>query len=160
MRHLEHDHRRHGGQRAGEELGAVDYERRLEQVCGREIDAQTAQLREVLDEGGQDGDVGVKLDLAGHVDDDEVFLGQRVDGFGDEVEVLEQELETVDQPAVGAEAHFFHDVGEGDEVLDVEIGFMVEVLGRGVEVDVEGGAAVVLQVGDEGAAEGGLREGG
>lgn len=33
---------------------------------------------------------------------------------------------------------------------------MVKGLGRGVEVDVEGGAAVVVQVGDEGAAEGGL----
>lgn len=33
---------------------------------------------------------------------------------------------------------------------------MVEGLGCGVEVDVEGGAAVVVQVRDEGAAEGGL----
>ena len=33
---------------------------------------------------------------------------------------------------------------------------MVKGLGRGVEVDVEGGAAVVVQVRDEGAAEGGL----
>lgn len=33
---------------------------------------------------------------------------------------------------------------------------MVEGLGGGVEVDVEGGAAVVVEVGDEGAAEGGL----
>lgn len=33
---------------------------------------------------------------------------------------------------------------------------MIEGLRRGVEVDVEGGAAVVVQVRDEGAAEGGL----
>jgi hypothetical protein len=34
---------------------------------------------------------------------------------------------------------------------------MIEGLCRGVEVDVEGRAAVVVQVSDEGAAEGGLR---
>lgn len=37
---------------------------------------------------------------------------------------------------------------------------MVEGFGCGVEVDVEGGAAVVVQVRDEGAAEGGLEGGG
>ena len=33
---------------------------------------------------------------------------------------------------------------------------MVEDFGGGIEVDVKGGAAVVLEVGDERAAEGGL----
>jgi hypothetical protein len=52
--------------------------------------------------------------------------------------------------------HLLHHVGEGDQVLDVEVGLVVEGLGRGVEVDVEGGAAVVVQVGDQGGAEGRL----
>ena len=73
----------------------------------------------MLDQRRQHRDVRVKLNLAGHIDDDEVFLGQGVDGVGDEVEVLEEEFETVDQPAVGAQAHLLHHIGEGDEVFDV-----------------------------------------
>ncbi len=33
----------------------------------------------------------VQLDLAGHVDDDEVFFRHGVEGFGEEVEVFEEE---------------------------------------------------------------------
>lgn len=156
MRHLEHNHRRHSRQRACKELGPINHKRRLEQIRRREINAQPALHREVLDQRGEDGDVSVQLYLAGHVDHNQVLLRERVDGFGDEVEVLEEEFETVDQAAVGAEAHFLHYVGEGDEVFDVEVGLVVEGLGGGVEVDVEGGAAVVVEVGDEGAAEGRL----
>jgi hypothetical protein len=34
--------------------------------------------------------VRVQLDLAGHVDDDQVLLRQRVDGFMEEVQIFEQ----------------------------------------------------------------------
>jgi hypothetical protein len=103
--------------------------------------------------------VRVELDLAGHVDDDEVFFGERIECFGKEVEVLEQELKTVDESAVGPEPHFFHHIFERYEVFDVEVGFVGEVFGGGVEVDVEAGAAVGLEVIDEGGAEGGLGRG-
>lgn len=100
--------------------------------------------------------MGVQLDLAGHVEDDEVFFRQRIEGFSQPVKVLEEEFEAVDEAAVGAEADFFHGVFEGDEFLDVEVGGVFEGFGGGVEVDVEGGAAVEVEMGDEGCAEGGL----
>lgn len=37
--------------------------------------------------------MGVQLDLAGHVNDNKIFLGQRIDGFGEEVEIVEEEPE-------------------------------------------------------------------
>lgn len=91
MRHLEHDHRAHGRQRAGEELGAVDHEGRFEQVCGAEVDVEGAGAGEVAHQRGEDGDVRVQLDLAGHVDDDKVFFRDGIEGFGEEVEVFEEE---------------------------------------------------------------------
>lgn len=94
--------------------------------------------------------MGVEFDLARHVDYDEVFFGQGVQGVAEPAEVLEEELEAVDEAAVGAEAHFFHHVFEGDEIFDVEVGFVGEVFGGGVEVYVEAGTTVVLEVGDEG----------
>lgn len=156
VRDLEHDHGGHGGQGAGEELGAVDDEGGLEQVGGAEADVEGAGAREEAHERGEDGHVRVQLDLARHVEDDEVLLGQRVEGVGEEVEVLHEELEAVDEPAVGAEPHLLHDVLERDEVLDVEVGRVLERLGRRVEVDVEGGPPVELKVCDEGRAERGL----
>jgi len=104
----------------------------------------------MFDQSRQDGDVGVELDLTRHVDDDEVFFGEGIEGFGEEVEVLEEEFEAVDQAAVGAEAHFLHDIFEGDEIFDVKIGLVGEVFGGGVEIDVEAGAPVVAEVGYEG----------
>lgn len=156
VRHLEHDHGRHGAQGAGEELGAVDDEGRLEQVGGAQADVEGAGAREEAHERRQDGHVRVQLDLARHVEDDEVLLGKRVEGVGEEVEVLHEKLEAVDQPAVGAETHLLHDVLEGDEVLDVEVRRVLERLGRRVQVDVERGPPVQLEVGDEGRAERGL----
>lgn len=96
----------------------------------------------------------IQLDLAGHVEHDQVVLGDFFERIGKEVEVLEQELEAVDQPAVRAERHFVHDVGEGDEVFDVEVGFEGKGFGGRVEVDVEAGTLAVLEVLDEGGAEG------
>ena len=98
----------------------------------------------------------VKLDLARHVEDDEVFLCERVEGFGQPVEVVHQKLEAVDQTAVGAEAGLFHGIAQGNEFFDVEVGGVLEGFGGWVKVDVKGGAAVELEVGDEGGAEGGL----
>lgn len=43
------------------------------------------------DEGGQQGDVGVELDLAGEVEEDEVFVCEGLEGGGEEVEVLQEE---------------------------------------------------------------------
>lgn len=91
MRDLEHDHRAHGRQRAGEELGPVDDEGRFEQVGGAEVDVEGAGAGQVADEGREDGDVSVQFDLAGHVDDDEVFFRDGVEGLGEEVEVFEEE---------------------------------------------------------------------
>lgn len=150
MRHLQHDHGTHRAQGAGEKLGAVHDEGRLQQVGGAQADVQRAGARQVPHEGRQDGDVGVQLDLARHVDDDEVLLRQRVEGLGEEVQVLHEELEAVDQAAVGAEPHLLHDILERDQVLDVQVRLVREILGGGVEVHVEAGAAVVAQVRDEG----------
>ena len=44
----------------------------------------------------------VQLDLAWEVEDDEVFFAEGLDGLGEEVEVLQEELEAEDQAAVGA----------------------------------------------------------
>jgi len=65
-------------------------------------------------------------------------------------------LEAVDEAAVGAQPYLVHDVGERDEVFDVDVGLVGEVFGRRVEVDVEAGALVVPEVLDEGRAEGRL----
>jgi hypothetical protein len=65
-------------------------------------------------------------------------------------------LEAVDEAAVGAQPYLIHDVGERDEVFDVDVGLVGEVFGRRVEVDVEAGALVVPEVLDEGRAEGRL----
>ena len=91
VRDLEHDHGAHGGQGAGEELGPVDDKGRFQQVGGAQVDVQGAGAGQVADERGQDRDVRVQLDLAGHVDYDQVFFRHGVEGLGEEVEVLEQE---------------------------------------------------------------------
>jgi hypothetical protein len=157
--HLEHEHGAHGGQCSGEELGAIDDKSGLEEVRGAHADVQAA-VHERLDKVGQDGHVGVELDLAGHVEDDQIVVGDFLERVGQEVEVLHEELEAVDEAAVGAEAHFVHDILETDEVLDVEVGLKGKVLGGGVEVHVEAGALVVLEVLDEGGAEGRLARAG
>ncbi len=91
MRHLEHDHGAHGGQRPREELGPVDDEGRFQQVRGAQVDVQPARARQVAHQRGQDGDVRVQLDLARHVDYDEVFFRHAVEGLGEEVDVFEEE---------------------------------------------------------------------
>ena len=63
-------------------------------------------------------------------------------------------LKAVDEPAVRPQRHFFHDIFEGDEVFDVEVGLVGEVFGGGVEVDVEAGAFVEAEMLDQGGAEG------
>lgn len=88
---LEHDHGAHCGEGAGEEFGAVDDEGGFEEVGGAEGDVEGAEAGQVVDEAGHDGDVGVELDLAGEVDDDEIFFRERFQGLGEEVEVLEKE---------------------------------------------------------------------
>lgn len=153
--HLEHHHGAHGRQGAREELGAVDDKRGFEQIGSAHADVERAR-HEHLDQIGEDGDVRVQLNLAGHVEDDEIVLGHVLERVGQEVEVLHEELEAVDEAAVGAEAHLVHDILEADEVLDVDVGLKGKVLGGGVEVDVEAGALVVLEVLDEGGAEGRL----
>jgi hypothetical protein len=82
--------------------------------------------------------------LAWHIDHNEVFFGQGIYGFCDKVEVLEEEFEAVDEAAVGAESHFFHDIGEGDKIFDIEVRLMGEVFSGRVEVDIEAWSSVVL----------------
>ena len=50
--------------------------------------------------------------------------------------------------------HLLHDIFEGDEVFDVEVGLEREVLGGGIEVDVEAWAFDDAEMFDEGEAEG------
>lgn len=42
------------------------------------------------DQGGDDGDMGIELDLAGEVEDDHVFFRKRFQGAGKEIEVFEE----------------------------------------------------------------------
>lgn len=44
----------------------------------------------MFDKGRDDRDVGVEFDLAGEVEDDEVFFGEGLEGVGEEVKVLEE----------------------------------------------------------------------
>ncbi len=88
--------------------------------------------------------------------DNEVVLGDFLERVRQEVEVFHEELEAIDQAAIGAETHLFHDILEADEVLDVEIGLKGKLFSGRVEVDVEAWALVVLEVLDESSAEGGL----
>lgn len=110
----------------------------------------------MFDQARQDRDVRVELDLAGHVEDDEVVVGDFLEGIGEPVEVFHEELEAVDEAAIGAEAHLVHDILEADEVLDVEVGLKGKLLGGRVEVDVEARALGVLEVLDQSGAEGRL----
>lgn len=137
VRDLEHDHGRHGAQRAREELCAVDDKGRLEQVGGAEADVEVARLGEEARQGGQDRHVRVQLNLARHVKDDKVLLRQRVEALGQEVEILHQELEAVDESTVGPQAHFFHDILERDEIFNVQVGLVLKGFGGRVEIDVE-----------------------
>ena len=102
MREFEHEHGTHGAQCAGEELGAVDDEGGFEEVGCAHADVETA-ARERFEEIGHDGHVAVELDLSGHVDDDEVLVGDLFQRVGEEVDVLKQELEAVDQATVRAQ---------------------------------------------------------
>jgi hypothetical protein len=108
----------------------------------------------MLDQYRQNGHMGIQLNLAGHIKHNQVIFGDLLERIRQPVQVLEQELEAVDQTAVGAQRHLFHDIFEGDEVFDVEVGLEGEVLGGGIEVYIETGAFVVLEVLDDGGAEG------
>jgi hypothetical protein len=79
--------------------------------------------------------------LAWQVEEDEVLFAERLNGSGEEIEVLEEEFEAIDQAAVRSKGHLFHDIFEADEVFDVEIRFIGEVIGCGVKVDVEATSA-------------------
>jgi len=102
----------------------------------------------------------VQLNLARHVEDDQVVFGDLLERLRQKVEVLHEELEAVYQAAVGPEAHLLHDILKANQVLDVEIGLKGELFGGRVEVDVEAWALVVLQVLDEGGAKGRLARAG
>jgi len=156
VRDLEHDHGGHGAQGAREELGLVDGEGALEQVGRAEGDVERSLAGQERHERRQDGDVRVQLDLARHVEDDQVLLAQRVQRLRQEVEVLHQELEAVDQAAVGAQAQLLHHVLQRDELADVQVRLVAERLRGRVEVDVEAAPPRVLQVLDQRVAEGRL----
>jgi hypothetical protein len=97
--------------------------------------------------------MSVQLDLSRHVDNDEILFGQTVKSFCQPVKVLHEELEAIDETAIGPETNFFHRIFERDELLDVKVGFMFEGLGGRIEVDVKGGTAVKVKMGDEGGAK-------
>lgn len=94
MWYLQQYHRAHGGEGAGKEFRAVDDEGGFEEVDGAERNVEGAEAGEVFDEGGDHGDVRVQFDLAGEVDEDEVFFGEGLEGGGEEVEVFEEESVT------------------------------------------------------------------
>src|SRR5690606_29407345 len=60
------------------------------------------------------------------------------------------------QPAVGTEAHLIHDIFEGNELLNVDIGLVLDRLGRRVKVDVLTCSLRSTQVLDQSCAECGL----
>ncbi|KAI7242131.1 GPN-loop GTPase [Hortaea werneckii] len=114
---LKHQHRTHGTQGAGEELGSVDDESALEQVgCAHAYIQASAVQR--LYEIGDDRHVGIQLDLTGHVDKDEILLRDILQRLGQEVHVFQEELKAVYQAAIRAEVELFHDIFEGDELSD------------------------------------------
>lgn len=102
--------------------------------------------------------MGVEFDLTRHIEYDEVLFGQRLKRLCQPIEVFHEKLEAVDEPTVGPKADLFHGILERDEFLDIEVGRVFKRLGGRIEVDVEGGAAVELQMGNEGCAKGGLEE--
>jgi hypothetical protein len=155
MRHFQHHHRAHGRQRARKELRSIYDKRRFEQVRSTHADIQTP-MHERLDQPGQDGYMCIQLDLPGHIEYYQIVLCNLLQRISQEVEVLHQELETIYQPAIGSKLHFLHDIFEADQVFDVEVGLEGEVFGGGVEVHVEARALAVLEVLDEGGAEGGF----
>ena len=65
-------------------------------------------------------------------------------------------LKAIDQSPIGPKAHFLHDIFKGYEVLDVEVGLIVEVFSSRVEVDVETRSLIEPEMLDQGRAEGGL----
>jgi hypothetical protein len=155
VRHFEHHHGAHGGQRAREELGPVDDEGRFEEVGGAHANVERA-MHERLDKAWQYRHMCVQLDLARHVKHDQIVLGDFLERIGQEVEVLHEELEAVDKAAIGTETHLLHDILETDQVFDVEVGLECELLGGGVEVHVKARTLGVLEVLNEGGAEGTL----
>ena len=74
----------------------------------------------MLYQSRQQRDVRVQFNLAWQVEEDEVLFAERLNGSGEEIEVLEEEFEAIDQAAVRAKGHLFHDIFEADEVFDVE----------------------------------------
>jgi hypothetical protein len=100
----------------------------------------------MLDQVRQYRHVCIELDLPGHVKDDQVLLGDFFERVRQEVEVFQQELKTVYQAPVGAQAHLLHDIFEADQVFDVDVRLEGEVFGGRVEIDIEARALVVLEV--------------
>jgi hypothetical protein len=65
-------------------------------------------------------------------------------------------LKTVNQAPIRPKAHLLHHILERNQLLDIQIRRVGEVVGGRVEVDVEAGAPAVLQMLDQGGAEGRL----
>ncbi|EZF95812.1 hypothetical protein H113_03922 [Trichophyton rubrum MR1459] len=104
--------------------------------------------------------MSIELYLAGHIEYDQVLFAQRVEGVVEKVEILQQELKTVHQAAIGAQAHLLHHIFECDQLADVQVGLVGEALGGRVEVDIKAAAPSVLEVLDERRTEGRLARAG
>ena len=81
MGDFQHEHRAHGRERAGEVFGPVDDEGGLQEVRGADIDIESSIASEMFDEYGYDWYMSVELYLSRHVDDDQILLSERIDGF-------------------------------------------------------------------------------
>ena len=96
----------------------------------------------------------IELYLSRHINNDHVLFRKRLDGFMQEIQILHEKFKAIDQPPVRAKMHLLHDIFEGDEVFDVEVGLEREVLRSGIEVDVEAWTFDDAEMFNEGEAEG------
>ncbi|KAI6761848.1 hypothetical protein HG531_002401 [Fusarium graminearum] len=151
--HLEHKHGTHGTESSREEFCAINDKCGFEKINSGHANIERSRLRQELDQSRQDGNMGVQLDLSRHINNDEILFGQTLESVRQPVKVLHEELEAIDETAIRPEANFFHGIFERDELLDVEVGLMFERLGSGIEVDVKGGTAVKVKMGNEGGAK-------
>ena len=65
-------------------------------------------------------------------------------------------LKAIDQSPVGSQALLLHGIFEGDELFDVEVGFIGKVLSGRVKVNIETRSFVETKMLDQCRAKGGL----
>eukprot|EP00315_Gephyrocapsa_oceanica_P039668 CAMPEP_0185474374 /NCGR_PEP_ID=MMETSP1366-20130426/1989_1 /TAXON_ID=38817 /ORGANISM="Gephyrocapsa oceanica, Strain RCC1303" /LENGTH=316 /DNA_ID=CAMNT_0028081265 /DNA_START=138 /DNA_END=1085 /DNA_ORIENTATION=- len=132
VRQLEHRHGGEAGEHAGHELWRVLQEGRVDQVDRGEPKPHALQLG---DDAAHCGHVRVELDLARAVKQDVLVPAEVVEFRLEPVNVVDEVLHRVDEPAVRAQPQLAHHVLERHEVADVGRDRVPKVLRRWVEVD-------------------------